>query len=117
MPHPNKIFFIKGEAIQRLIPNMGGCYASDRITVDGLPVGYMYREEPRMDIDSGWRFMSGDESQEYIDNPDNLGIYEVNTICNYSPDIIPYLSADFGTEYERCRKTNLFVSVSPGAAN
>jgi hypothetical protein len=39
-------FKIPGEQIRRLIPNLGGCFASDRITVDGAPVGYMYREEP-----------------------------------------------------------------------
>lgn len=111
MAHPNKNFLIKGEAIQRLIPNMGGCFASDRITVDGLPVGYMYREEPDNDIDSGWRFLSGDESQDYIDNAEHLGIYEVNTICNYSPDIIPHLNSDFGAAFERDRKTHLFVAV------
>ena len=33
------------------------------ITVDGYPVGFMYREEPN-DVDGGWRFFSGKESQD-----------------------------------------------------
>ena len=108
-----KVFHIKGEAIKRLIPNMGGCYASDRITVDGMLVGYMYREKPGDEIDSGWRFMSGDESQDYIDNADHIGIYEVNTICNYSPDIIPYLNRPIGSALERSSKTGQLTSVPP----
>ena len=40
----------------------GSCYASDRIAVDGCPVGYCYREEPDndTDTDSGWRFFAGE---------------------------------------------------------
>ena len=41
----HKAFRIPGNQIQRLIPDMGGCLASGRITVDGMKVGYMYREE------------------------------------------------------------------------
>ena len=39
-----KPFRIPGDQIQQLAPGRGGCYASDRITVDGERVGYMYRE-------------------------------------------------------------------------
>ncbi|MGF1656241.1 MAG: DUF2185 domain-containing protein [Verrucomicrobiales bacterium] len=86
-----KSFKIPGDQIKRLITNMGACFATDRITVDGMKVGYMYREEPDKDIDSGWRFFSGDESQDYVDNAEKTSIYSVNTICNYDPAIIPFL--------------------------
>lgn len=46
-----------------LVPQMGGCFATDKITVEGLKVGYMYREEPDDESDSGWRFFSGTETQ------------------------------------------------------
>jgi len=104
----NKVFKLSAAQIRRLIPNMGGCYASDRITVDGKPVGYMYREEPDSNIDSGWRFFAGDESQEYADNADNFAIYEVNTICNYDPSVIPHLSAAFGSAFGRVAGTDEF---------
>lgn len=55
-----------------LIPSMGGCIASDKITVEGLPVGFMYREEPEEGWDSGWRFLSGTETEEYIDDAENF---------------------------------------------
>lgn len=44
----SKNFFKKKEDIVELLNWEGaeGCIATDRITVDGLPVGYMYREEP-----------------------------------------------------------------------
>ena len=104
-----KAFKITGENIKRLIPNMGACYASDRITVDGVQIGYMYREKPDNDVDSGWRFMAGDETDEYINNPDNLGLYEVNTICNYDPAIIPLLNAPFGKAFARVEGADEFT--------
>lgn len=104
-----KAFKIPADQIRELIPNMGGCMASDRITVDGMLVGYMIREMPDHSALSGWIFMSGDESQAYADNPDNWAIYSVNTICNYDPAIIPYLQAGFDTAWGRRKGTDEFV--------
>lgn len=94
-----------------LIEGLGGCFATDRITVDGMPVGYMYREEPGFDCDSGWRFFAGDETQDYIDNTKNTSIYDVNTIANYDSTIIPYLNASAGTAFERINRFSEFVEV------
>jgi hypothetical protein len=105
----NKKFRIPGDQIRRLIPAMGGCFASDRITVDGIKVGYMFREQPDKDVLSGWTFMAGDESQEYADTPSNWAIYDVNTICNYDPSIIPHLDAGFGTAFGRAAGKDQFV--------
>ena len=88
--------------IKRLIDSNVGCIATDRITVDGCKVGFMYREEPlNGNPDSGWRFMAGDESEEYMDNLENHSVYQVNTICNYDEDIIPLLNSAPGTAYIR----------------
>ena len=62
---------------------MGGCLATDRILVDGAPVGFMFREDPTDSVSSGWTFMAGDETQDYADDADHWAIYDVNTICNY----------------------------------
>ena len=51
--------------------------------------------------DSGWRFLAGDEPDEYLNDPVNLGVYSLNTVCNYDPDIIPLLRAPYGTAYYR----------------
>ena len=104
----NKEFKIPGDQIKRLISNMGSCIASDRITVSGMKVGYMYREEPDNDIGSGWRFFSGDETQDYADTPDNFAIYDVNTICNYDPAIIPLLNAPYGSAFGRIPGSDKF---------
>ena len=49
----------------------------------------MLREEPTEgNPDSGWRFMAGNEDDEYMDNPDNHHVFALNTICNYDLSLI-----------------------------
>lgn len=107
----HKIFKLKPEDIQQLIEPLGSCLASDKITVDGMPVGYMYRENPEEENDSGWRFLSGTETQNYIDDPNNSMVFEVNTMANYDASIIPYLKSKTGTELERVENTNEFAEI------
>lgn len=107
-----KQFKIAESQIKKLISPMGGCIASDKITVNGLLVGYMCRDKTFFEHDSGWRFFSGNEDQEYIDDSRNSMIYEVNTIANYDSSIIPYLSLPVGTQLERVDNSGLFKIIS-----
>jgi hypothetical protein len=91
---------------------MGACIASDKITMDGLKVDYMYREEPDGELDSGWRFLSGTESQEYLDDVEHLMMYDVNTIANYDRSIIPYLLSPNETELLRNQETDTFQAIT-----
>lgn len=83
-------------------PNGEGCIVSDKITKDGYKVGYMVRETP-MDTnpDSGWRFMAGDEDEDYMNDADHHHVFAINTICNYDKDILPYLHAEIGSAFIR----------------
>lgn len=105
-------FRLKPEEIKDVIPEMGSCIASDQITVDGLQVGFMYREEPQDENDTGWRFIAGNEDQDYLDDPLNSMIFEVNVIANYDPAIIPYLNLPIGFELERLTDSDKFVSIN-----
>jgi hypothetical protein len=104
-----KKFLIKPEDIKDLIKMQGYCYVSDKITVEGMKVGFMYREKPYDKDDTGWRFLSGTETEEYLDDTNNVMIFAVNTVANYDPAIIPYLKSKIGTEWER--KGNDFVEL------
>ncbi|MEM6995166.1 MAG: DUF2185 domain-containing protein [Myxococcota bacterium] len=79
----------------------GGGIATDRIMVDGEKIGYMVREAPADRVDSGWAFFAGDETDEYLSDTDNVGVYQLNTIANFTPDIVPLLDAPVGSAYER----------------
>ena len=106
-----KKFRLQADQIKPLVQGFGGCYATDMITVKGHKVGYMYREEPDFDVDSGWRFLAGVESQKYLEKPDNLAIYDVNTIANDDPEIIPFLQAPIGSAFERHAGSGKFVEA------
>ena len=100
----NRDYHVKAEDVKSLLPDWkgaDGCIATNRITVEGCKVGYCYREEPDGDWDSGWRFTAGDESEAYMDDPNNAGIYKLNTICNDDPDIIPLLNTPAPCAFER----------------
>jgi hypothetical protein len=107
----NKKFKLGPDEIRPLATGRGGCFATDMIVVRGKPVGFMYREDPDNEHDSGWRFMSGLEDQDYMDEPENLGIYDVNTIANYDPTIIELLDNPPGSVFERTPGTKNFRRV------
>ena len=46
------------------------------------------------------------EDEAYINDIGHTGVYDLNTICNYDPDIIPLLSAPFGAAYAGERTEN-----------
>ena len=106
-----KNFKLRADQIKPLVAHRGGCIATDMIIVHGRVVGYMYREGPDHDADTGWRFLSGDESDEYMDDPENHGIYAVNTIANYDREIIPFLNAPTGSAFARNPESGEFEQV------
>jgi len=100
----NRDYYVKAEDMKNLLPDWegaDGCIATNRITMEGYKVGYCYRENPDGGWDSGWRFTAGDESEAYMDDPNNAGIYKLNTICNDDPDIISLLNTPAPCAFER----------------
>lgn len=80
------------------------CLVSDKITKEGWKVGYMFREKPNPNYpDSGWSFFQGDEDEAYSDNPKNFHVLPLNTVCNYDPQIIPYLHSPVGSQLIRTK--------------
>ncbi|WP_242663567.1 DUF2185 domain-containing protein [Mycobacterium syngnathidarum] len=81
--------------------------ATDRILVDGSPVGYMYRDG------SGWVFTAGDETPEYLTDPGHVNLLSLNEIANYDRAILRYLQAPPGSAF--IRHEDAFVEDPEGA--
>jgi hypothetical protein len=107
----DKKFKLKASDIKKIAPGYGGCIATDMITVQGRKVGYMYRDKPNHPQDSGWCFTAGVETQEYMDDAKNHGIYDVNTIANYDPEIVQFLDEPIGSAYERDENGKFIRSI------
>lgn len=106
-----KHFVLRSDQIKPLATGRRSCIASALMTVEGKKVGYMYREKPDNDPDSGWRFFAGLESQEYTDTPSNFSLYDVNTIANYDHDIIAFLDAPIGSAFERTSQSGKLQAI------
>ena len=85
--HPSKMVLMMPDEYRGAY----GCIMSKKVYVDGEKVNVAKRQEPNpkyLDVDTGWIIGSGNESNEYLDNPDNMGIVDLNTACNYAPELV-----------------------------
>ena len=104
-----KEFFLDPEQIKDLIKPMGYSIVSNLVALEGQKVGFMYREEAFDEEDSGWRFLAGTESEDYLDDDRNSKAISVNAIANLDPSIIPYLKSPEGIALERIEGSDEFV--------
>ena len=89
--------------------NFGYVMAAKLLVDNKRKVRFMYREEPSNEQDSGWRFFCGDEDQDYADNPDNIAVYDINTILAVDSSIADYLDAAAGNAFEREDENGVFT--------
>jgi hypothetical protein len=104
---------LSAEELQPLVAAGSTCIATDRITVEGHPVRFMYREDPIGATDSGWRFLSGLETDAYMEKAGNQGQHELNFLANCDRAIIEWLDAPIGSAFEKADDANApFVAVT-----
>ena len=85
-----------------------GYVMATKMLVDGKrKVRFMFREE-RSEQDSGWCFFCGDETQDYVDNPDNIVICDIQTILDIDKSISPYLDSVDGSAFFRTDDDSIF---------
>ena len=77
-------------------------YVSKKITEEGWKVGYMERNEPYNEQDSGWFFFAGNEDDEYTSDAGNIElIYVGNVWQQLDSDIFKYIDMPVGTKLIR----------------
>ena len=109
-----KQFALRADQIKPLAKGRGGCLATDMITVNGCKVGYMYREQPDNDIDSGWAIHGRDRVAVV---PGSTRTTSKSTMSTLSPitdqEIIPILERSrYGSAFERERHSGKFSGSS-----
>jgi hypothetical protein len=92
--------------------DLGECLATNHIVEDKLQVGFMYREVPEDEFDSGWRFLSGNEDDDYMNDADNYRMVTVEFLLSLDPAVRNFLNRPVGTELERVAGTNRFEVYS-----
>jgi len=84
---------------------------SIEVARQGLPVGWLYRDEPDREDDSGWRIFSGAESDDFADDASNFVILTLEELVALDPGLAPILDAPFHSCYEREEEAGPFHLV------
>jgi len=92
-------------------PAIGGLMVSKMVVDENIKPRFMYREKRTQPEDSGWRIFTGFESEEYTDDPDNVGIYNPSTILRIDPSIQEILLKGVGSVYEKSEDDLEWLSV------
>lgn len=77
-------------------------YVSKKVTEEGWKVGYMERKEPYNENDSGWIFLAGNETNEYMSDYRNIDLAIVGYVWQQlDSDIFKYIDMPVGTKMIR----------------
>ena len=79
--------------------------------IDAKSIGFCYREYSDIKIDSGWRFLFGDEDEDYLDNPDNVVAQSLSEILTWKPEIKDVITGRYRSEYEWDESSSKFVEI------
>ena len=94
-------------------PPIGGLMVSKMITEEHKKPMFMYRDKRSGVEDSGWRIFSGAESDEYANDPQNIGIYDPLTILAIDSSIAELLlKGGFGSVFERKSEKSHWYKVT-----
>ena len=91
---------------------LGYIIASNEVMLLRKPIGYVYREKPGNEEDSGWRVFSGEETQEYANDAENFAMYNASTVVEAHPEIAALLNRAFPVAFERDATSGVFVEVA-----
>ena len=86
---------------------------SKKVREGGWKIGYGMRDEPTNDRDSGWYFCVGDETDDYVNDPQNLELWAVNSALLYDPALSEFITAPYGTAIVRV-SSDKFEPDEPG---
>ncbi len=87
------------------------CVATEVITTNQKPVGYAYRTAPATPGDSGWRFLSGSESEKYMNQPSHYITCVLADFALAHPEVVPLLAHPAGSAFERSGEGGAFEAV------
>ena len=82
------------------IPAAGACIASANVLSGAGRVRWMVRNPPQAPEDSGWRFFSEFDSEEYINDPANVQVVDYNSVCAIEPAVIAVYPLPVGSDIE-----------------
>ena len=77
------------------------CFVTNNVLYDGEAVGYLYREDPDHEDDSGWRMNTGKESDEYMEDLNNISYVSLGAVLSQDDSVIHLLDREVGCAFAR----------------
>ena len=88
----------KADAMDRFFQR---CFVTAAVIREGRPVGRLYREDPDASDDSGWRLLTGDESDDYLNDSGNVLYIAIGAVLNRDDSFVSLLDSPVGSAFER----------------
>lgn len=84
------------------IENAGGVIITKSIYQGTSKLKWFFREESVNPSDNGWRAIGDNDTQEYLNNPENSMVVDFNTLANIEPAVLSVYDMPVGTDLEFC---------------
>lgn len=84
----------------KFIKNAGGCVVSKNIILGKGILKWCVREKSINSNDNGWRFFSNIDTDEYLNDANNMTICDFNTVANIEPAVLAIYLLPVGTDIE-----------------
>lgn len=83
---------------RRYIKFTGKCVVSKNIIENNGRLKWCFREYPVNEEDNGWRFLSDIDTEDFINDSKNMGIYSFNDLVEFEPAILNIFNLPIGTD-------------------
>ena len=84
--------------MKKYVENAGSCIVTKSLLNGETKFRWLFREEPLNNIDTGWMAFGDSDNDEYVNDPKNLSVVDLNTLINIEPTILNVYEMPVGTD-------------------
>ena len=84
--------------MKKYVENAGSCIVTKSILNGETKFRWLFREEPLNNIDTGWMAFGDSDNDDYVNEPKNLTVVDLNTLINIEPTILNVYEMPIGTD-------------------
>ena len=84
--------------MKKYVENAGSCIVTKSLLNGESNFRWLFREEPLDNIDTGWLAFGDSDNDDYVNDPKNLSVVDLNTLINIEPTILNVYEMPVGTD-------------------
>ena len=84
--------------MKKYVENAASCIVTKSILNGETKFRWLFREEPLNNIDTGWMAFGDSDNDDYVNDPKNLTVVDLNTLINIEPTILNVYEMPIGTD-------------------